>query len=106
MLIKETDHKQKALIESCVNFLNKAGLKIDMDIVVAQLDTNVHGTVHDNKIVLAESVFTHGKKEIVSTIIEEYSHIKSGHTDRTRAFQDFLISNYISILEEKVGDYL
>lgn len=106
MLIKEADNKQKALISSCVDFLNKAGLKIDMEIVVAQLDPNIHGTVHDNKIVLAENVFIHGKKEIVSTIIEEYSHIKSGHTDRTRAFQDFLISNYISMLEEKVGDYL
>ena len=63
-------------------------------------------TVEDNKIILSETLFDLGKKQIVAALIEEYSHLKSNQGDRTRGFQDFLIEQLIGVLEDKTKIYL
>jgi hypothetical protein len=55
---------------------------------------------------LSEKVFEHGRREVVSTILEEFSHIKTGDHDMTRAFQNYWINQCIILLEEKTGNYL
>ena len=58
------------------------------------------------EILLSPKVFDLGKKQIIGTLIEEYSHIDSASGDKTRKFQDYLINQYIKGLEEKTGIYL
>ena len=57
-------------------------------------------------IFISPKVFECGKKEIVATLIEEYSHLDSSAGDKTRNFQNYLIKKYIEIIENKKGVYL
>jgi hypothetical protein len=42
----------------------------------------------------------------VCAIIEEYAHIESGKADETRGFQNYLISEIVTLLENYNGIFL
>lgn len=105
-VVIEKTPRQIALIEDSLEFLKKAGFDIKNNIDVVKLERNLLGTVDGQKILLSEKVFEHGRREVVSTILEEFSHIKTGDHDMTRAFQNYWINQCIILLEEKTGNYL
>jgi hypothetical protein len=105
--LKELNKKQNFLLDECLNFLNKSGYKINYPIIVGDfLSTKTLGQAKDDTILLSVKVFELGRKEIVSTIYEENEHLISKCSDETREFQNHLIMNTISLMEEKTNIYL
>lgn len=106
MVIEKTE-KQEKLLGDCLVFLSNAGFDINHTIkVVIFEEKHILGQAKDNCILLSDKVFELGKKEIVSTLLEETFHIQSGAKDETREFQNYLIIKLINMLEEKNKEYL
>lgn len=62
------------------------------------------GLAEDNTIFVAERVFhLGGTKQLASTLIEEYLHLRHGWRDMTRELQSFLFEKMVSLGEELVG---
>jgi hypothetical protein len=53
-------------------------------------------------MVLSKKSFSFGTKFLVSTMIEEYMHLKTGHTDCSRALQTHLFDSICSLIEDHV----
>jgi hypothetical protein len=103
----ETTPKIDYLLQESVNFLNTTKYEIKYPIEVVTFEKkNVLGMAHDGKILLSESVFNLGKKEIISAIIEENEHLNTGFSDCTRAFQTHFINMFLSEKEERFNVYL
>ena len=103
----EKTKKIDYLLVECVEFLKKAQYEISYPIeVVAFERDHVLGMAQDNTILLSDKVFEKGKKEIVSTIIEENEHLKTSYADCTRPFQNHFINMFISEKEDRFGMYL
>ncbi len=97
------------LLDECTRFLDEVGLKIPYKITVGIFTSNmVLGSITEKKdeIILSVKLFDLGKKRIVCTILEEWSHIESGEGDETRGFQDFLIGQIVTLLENQYGVFL
>jgi hypothetical protein len=79
------------------------------DIYVADFEDDSqlgHADVKEKKIYLSRKTFDMGRREIALTIIEENEHIKSGKGDETRAFQNHLISQWLTSMENSNGLFL
>ena len=74
-------------------------------IVLADLDGDLGEAMLDT-IFISPKAFEQGKKEVVATLIEEYSHLDSKAGDKTRNFQNYLIKKYIEVIEVKKVIYL
>lgn len=75
--------------------------------IVESLGENVLGLAEDRTIFVAERVFSlGGTKQLASTLIEEYVHLKHGYADMTRELQSFLFDKLVSIGEEMTGEPL
>lgn len=99
--------KMLTLLDQSVAFLTetKYTIKYPIEIVTFQKDS-VFGMAHDGKILLSEKVFAAGKKEIVSTIIEENEHLITGYQDCTRSFQNHFINLFLSEKEDRFNLFL
>lgn len=106
-VIKGMTDKQLYKIDEALKFLEKNGIKMEWPIEIAAFsDHLLWGEFVENKILLSERVFEQGMKKLVETIYEEWAHGNSGLCDKTRSFQDFLVTKIITAMEEKVGIYL
>lgn len=75
--------------------------------VVESLGEGCLGLAKDETIFIAERVFhLGGAKQLASTLIEEYLHLRHGWKDMTRELQNFLFDKLVSIGEELVGEPL
>lgn len=57
---------------------------------------------NDRKIVISKRSFDMGTKFLLSTLIEEYFHLKTGYADCSRELQTFLFDSYCGIIENHV----
>lgn len=105
VILEQTD-KQKELIKDALNFLTVAGIGIEYPIYVTKLNEGQIGEARRGKIYLSERLFDFGRKEVVSTILEEYMHIQTKYVDKTREFQNHLVNTIVTLLEEKNKIYL
>lgn len=65
------------------------------------------GLAQNGTIYIAERVFhLGGTKQLASTLIEEYLHLRHGWKDMTRELQSFLFDKMVSLGEELVGEPL
>lgn len=53
-------------------------------------------------MVVSRSAFLLGTKFLVSTLLEEYAHLKTGHGDETRALQTWLFDQICTIAENHI----
>lgn len=75
--------------------------------VVETLGSGGLGLAENNTIYIAERVFhLGGSKQLASTLIEEYVHLRHGYEDMTRELQSFLFEKLVSIGEELAGEPL
>jgi len=75
--------------------------------VVESLGEGCLGLAKDETIFIAERVFhLGGAKQLASTLIEEYLHLRHGWRDMTRELQSFLFDKMVSLGEEVVGEAL
>lgn len=103
------DKRISFLLKECLKFLNEVGLPIPYRVSVGIFgNKSILGCVSENKeeIILAAKLFDLGKKQIVCTILEEWAHIESSQGDETRGFQDFLIGQIVTLLENQHGVFL
>ena len=97
------------MLKECMKFFEEVGLVIGYDIEVAEFeDKRILGLADNksNKIILSGRVFDLGRKQIVCTILEETAHLDSAASDDTRAFQDYLINQIVTLLENKHAVFL
>lgn len=103
---KKTEKEQQR-IDKCVDILRKVNLEIPYKIEVVSFEQeNVLGSVNKlrDEILIARKTLNMGKRMLLSTIIEEYSHLDSEAGDKTRKFQDYLINQYINQIEQQIGE--
>ena len=73
-------------------------------IVVLTLGQNTHAfaDMEEKTIVLSKICFERGTKYLVSTLIEEYTHLKTGYDDHTRQLQAHLFDQITTLVEAHV----
>lgn len=101
---------QKKSLEKAVEFCEKIGFQIHGSYpikIVESLGEGVLGMAMDETIFIAERTFQiGGTKQVASTLIEEYLHLRHGWKDMSRELQSFLFEKLVSVGEELVGEPL
>ncbi len=101
---------QQISMDRALDFCGKIGFDIRDAYpikVVESLGSGTLGLAEDETIFIAERVFQMGgAKQLASTLIEEYLHLRHGWKDMTRELQNFLFEKMVSIGEELVGQPL
>lgn len=101
---------QRMSLERALDFCGRIGFHIRGAYpvkVVESLGDGCLGLAEDQTIFIAERVFhLGGTKQLASTLIEEYLHLRHGWKDMTRELQSFLFDKMVSIGEELVGEPL
>ena len=101
---------QKMSMDRALDFCARIGFQIRDAYpikVVESLGEGVLGLAVNETIYIAERVFhLGGAKQLASTLIEEYLHLRHGWKDLTRELQSFLFEKLVSVGEELVGEPL
>ena len=102
---KPTKVQQSALDKAAV-FCAKLGFDVGQYEIkcIESLGEGTLGLAMDGKIFIAERVFHQGTKQLASTLIEEYLHLKFGFKDCSRDLQTYLFDRIISMGEELQGE--
>ena len=98
----------KQRLARALDFCHALGFSVDdyPIIVVEHIAENVMGLADKNRIFISSLAFTMGTKQVVSTLIEEYVHLKHGYKDCTREMQNWLFDTIITKGEEQLGEAL
>ena len=72
--------------------------------VVKSLGATIHAFADKDqgRIVVSKSAFKFGTKYLMSTLIEEYMHLKTGYGDQARELQTYLFDSIVTIIEDHV----
>lgn len=100
---------QSKSMDKAILFCKQLGFNIDQYPVkvVESLGSGGLGLAKNNTIYIADRVFTlGGTKQLASTLIEEYLHLKHGYKDMTRELQSYLFDKVVSLGEELQGEPL
>ena len=101
--------KMQFLLKEVLHSMEEMGYKVQFDIVVAEFDNDrIMGLadMEKKRILIADTTFDVGRRQIAMTIMEENEHLISGKDDESREFQDHLFSNWLKYMEEKNGLFL
>lgn len=71
--------------------------------VVEDLGTGIYGLAKEDRIFIAKAAFQKGTKEVASTLLEEYVHLKTGFSDTTRQLQTWLFDELLLQAEKAAG---
>lgn len=106
-MIIEPNTKEKKLIEKSIKFIKTFYPQFNFPIKLCKFqERNRLGEALDGEILLSPTLFEYGTRQVVATILEESFHLKSGFGDNTRGFQDYLINQLITSIEQKNNIYL
>jgi hypothetical protein len=101
---------QRMSLERALDFCERIGFQIRGSYpikFVESLGEGGLGLAQDETIFIAERVLhMGGTKQLASTLIEEYVHLRHGWKDMTRELQTFLFDKLVSVGEELVGSPL
>lgn len=113
---KEIDPREVALTAVQLRQLNRAldfcahiGFPVrgTYPIKIAEsLGDGTLGLAYEGTIFIAERVFHQGTKQLASTLIEEYLHLRHRLEDESRELQTYLFDRVVSLGEELVGEPL
>lgn len=99
---------QRMTLQRALDFCGKIGFKIEGAfpiLVVESLGEDILGQALDGQIYIAERTFhMGGAKQVASTLIEEFVHLRHGYDDCTRPMQNYLFEKMVSLGEELVGE--
>jgi hypothetical protein len=86
-------------------FLSSAGYDLDRYpiTVVDELGDGIYGLAKEGRIFIAKAAFQKGTKEVASTLLEEFVHLKTGYADETRQLQTWLFDELLSQSERAAG---
>jgi hypothetical protein len=106
-ILNEIGKREQYLLDTALAFLKDAGYDVKYPIKVVKFHKkDMLGLAKDDTIFISEKAFTMGQREVVSVIMEESEHNKTGYFDETRQFQNHLFNMVIAGFEEKTGKYL
>lgn len=96
----EITRNQKKLINQALEKISEAGIDIRYPIKVVSFfkEGSIMGMAKDETIFLSDKVFDVGVLYVISTIIEEYIHLKHAVRDETRQFQDVALNLLASVI--------
>jgi len=101
---------QRKCLNKALDFLANIGFKIRDTYpikVCESLGAGTLGMAANETIYLAERAFNlGGTKQVASTLLEEYLHLKHGYKDCTRELQNYLFEYLMSMGEELTGEPL
>ena len=92
-----------------ISFCKKLGFNVDQYPIkfIESLGDGVLGLAEGQTIYSAERVFhLGGTKQLASTLIEEFLHLRHGWKDMSREMQSFLFDKLVSVGEELTGEPL
>lgn len=96
---------ERQRFDRATSFLAQAGydLSIYPVVIVDDLGAGVYGLTKEGKIFIARAAFQKGTKEVASTLLEEFVHLKTGFSDETRQLQTWLFDELLSHAESACG---
>ena len=97
---------QQMMIEKARTRLAHIDVNIDMFPIktVTGLGDGVMGRAHEGVIYLSEMPFNMGTKQVASTLLEEWVHLKTGAHDFDRKMQNWLFDKILSLSENIMGE--
>lgn len=101
-LYREIDFSplHEATLKQAMYFFSECGFQIPYEIQAVIFDMKeVLAYATDGKILLSDRCLDMGVNQVVSAIIEEYTHLKHGVYDETRSFQDAIINEFIAYMK-------
>lgn len=98
-------HVEAQRFERATSFLASAGYDLASYpvVVVDDLGNGIYGLAKEDKIFIAKAAFQKGTKEVASTLLEEFIHLKTGYDDETRQLQTWLFDELLSQAERASG---
>lgn len=104
----ELNKVDRLRLDKAIDFSKKIGFDVDSYpiIVLETLGDGCLGLAHGEKIFLSTLVFHQGTKQVATTLIEEYIHLRHGFTDLTYNMQSFLFDVICSLGEQATGELL
>lgn len=106
----ELSKVQQMSMRRALDFCKQLGFPVEQTYpikVVESLGDGILGLAEGGTVYIAERVFhLGGAKQLASTLIEEYVHLKHGYRDLTRELQSFLFEKLVSVGEEMTGEPL
>lgn len=86
-------------------FLLSCGYDVDAYpiVIVEDLGDSVYGLASEGKIFISKAAFQKGTKEVASTLLEEFIHLKTGYGDMTRQLQTWLFDELLQQCERASG---
>lgn len=100
---------QSISASKAVSFCKKLGFQVDQYPIkfIESLGDGTLGLAEGETIYIAERVFhLGGTKQLASTLIEEFLHLRHGWKDMSREMQSFLFDKLVSVGEELTGEPL
>ncbi len=90
------------ILKAVMAFFEECGFEIPYQVdIVRFTEKKIHGSYQEETILIDVDAFDKGKDWIASIIIEEMVHMKTGHDDETRAFQNALIAELLNYMKMK-----
>lgn len=101
----ELNAVQVKQLEKAIQFLSKIGYDIrSYSIHTVDLPKGQTGEARNGKILLSIQSFDRGTKYVAETLLEELIHLREGVYDETRAMQDALLREIITLGETLIGE--
>lgn len=102
----ELNSVQEKMMDKAKRFLYKIDIDVDRFPIktVIGLGDGVMGRAHDDTIFLSEIPFNQGTKQLASTLMEEWVHLKYGVDDFDRQMQSWLFDKILSLGEVINGE--
>jgi len=96
---------EQARFDRAKAFLASVGYDIDAYpiMVVEDLGEGIYGLAKEDRIFIAKAAFQKGTKEVTSTLLEEFVHLKTGYADMTRQLQTWLFDELLLQSEKAAG---
>ena len=96
------------ILERAAKFAKVLGFDVEAYplIVTDTLGPNILGMAEGGRIYISRRAFMVGTKTVAGTLIEEFIHLKYGHSDESRDMQNFLLDRLVSLGEQMRGEPL
>lgn len=95
----DPDSKTKLMLDSALSLIASSGLHIRYPINVVEFaDSKFLGLASGDEILISEKVFSMGQTILISTILEEWVHLKHSVKDETRQMQDATFNEFATMI--------
>lgn len=100
------DPVKQRMLDRATKMLSAGGFGIEAFpvTVVDSLGPSICGSAHNGKIFLSLLAFEKGTREVAATLLEEFAHLRSGASDCTRQFQNWLFDQLLAHVEQSARE--